>query len=77
MAFAFALRDATMPRRIEFDGAFQRGWIHFCHRLSNATRQVPRGFIRADSERALYLATAHALLALGDQMDGEKPRLQR
>jgi hypothetical protein len=61
---------------VHFDFAAEQWSVNFDHRVPDAVTEKPCGLI-ADSERALNLASGHALLGFAEKQGSHKPFGQR
>ena len=73
-----AMALAAYHRLVHFDHSDQRGSTErvVAHRFADAVAQVPSRLV-GDSQGALELVGAHALLALAHEVDGEEPLTER
>lgn len=58
---------------VNFDRSIQHRLIHFGHSCADSMAKIPRCFVASDSERALNLASRHALLGLTEQQCCDEP----
>ena len=68
----FAFVHAPDVCGVHFDLAVHHGLIGLRHCVPDAMAEVPRCFV-AHSDRALYLASRHALLRFAEQVCSQKP----
>lgn len=73
----FALSFPANIGFVHFDFSAKLGFIGLDHCSANAMAEVPRGLVGLNSERALNLAGAHALLGFTQQDRREEPRGKR
>ncbi len=69
---AFALIPSAHVSNVHLDLAIQHRFIGLRHGVPDAMAEVPSGLV-THSDRALNLASGHALLRFAEQVCGEKP----
>lgn len=62
---------------VHFDLASEKRLLAFDHCVPNTMAEIPGSFITADSESALNLASAHALLCFAEKQGRKEPLVER
>jgi len=82
--FVFVFADVTfaaIPAAdvgfVQFNGATKFWFSGGCHSSADSVAEIPSGFVSADSESALNLASGHSLLRFAHQHGRSEPSYKR